>query len=548
MPWPGSQNAPARAPWWPWLRRLQTIGVGVTCVVLVVLAYITRDSSLGGSLVHTDDAWVLLGWKANGWIDIQRAGSSSLGFVLLLRGWLSVVGFTHRHAQWLPLIASLLCAPAFLLVALRMRIRYSAALLGAVMLLASPTLVTYATRVKQYSFDVLLAILLIGLAAALLREPTSTRAWIAFSISSVICVVVSFALVGVVLAGFGTGAIALWHEEGFARLRRSAAPICTTGAAVFIAAWFLLIIRPSLSTALHEFWSGFYLSEPVGTPPSAPWWHWTDTTSHGILAHDWTLVQFLFERAFSGPTTVLIIGFVGASLVVATRRPIHAVLFGSPVLIAVAASLAQLAPFGGGRTDVWLYAPMSFMIASAVDIVVQYARDAHGRNALGIRKWSSIAKPLDLALRGGVMLVVLVCTLNIPAPTAFTWPDVVPLIRRLEASRAENDLVVVGTPFTFNYALYAPQPFVTRVSNRNATHFTPVVQGVNAMNWQDYAAPITELGKRLRGVQGVWLLDAPNIAYPMGEGPRRELASRGFQLVSQSRSMGGILEHWRRES
>jgi len=162
----------------------------------VVIAYTTRDQSLGPSSVHIDDAWVLLGWKAHRWVDIQRAGSTSLGFVLLLRAWLGVFGFTYRHAQWLPLIVSLLSAPAFLLLALRLRIRYPAALLGGAMLLASPNLVTYATRVKQYSLEVLLAILVIGLAAAALREPTAARAWILLSIGSVVSLAISFALLG----------------------------------------------------------------------------------------------------------------------------------------------------------------------------------------------------------------------------------------------------------------------------------------------------------------------------------------------------------------
>jgi hypothetical protein len=422
-----------------------------------------------------------------------------------------------------------------------MRIRYSAALLGASMLLASPTLVSYATRVKQYSFDVLLAILLIGLAAALLRAPMAKRAWIAYSICSVISLVVSFALVGVVVAGTGAGVIAVWRDNGLDGLRRSPASIYATAVALFAGTWFLVIIRPTRSTALHDFWSGFYLSEPVGTPPAPPWWHWTDTTHQSIFAHDWKLIQFLFEGAFSGPTMVLIVGFVIASVLVAVQRPLQAFLFGTPVLLAVAGSLAQLSPFGGGRTDAWLYAPMTFMIVSAVDIVLRRVLDGRRPDA----RRSVVSKRAGRALSGSVIVIALLCLVNIPAATAFAWPDVAPLITTLEAARTRHDLVVVGTAFTFNYALHAPQPVATKVSDRNATHFTPVVQRINAMNWQDHAAPVAELNRRLRRTQNVWLLDAPNIAYPMGEAPRRALASKGFHLVSQSHSTGGVLERWR---
>jgi hypothetical protein len=71
---------------------------------------------------------------------------------------------------------------------------------------------------------------------------------------------------------------------------------------------------------------------------------------------------------------------------------------------------------------------------------------------------------------------------------------------------------------------------------------------VNTMNWQDYAAPMREFDKRLSGVRDVWLLDAPELIYPLGVAPRRELANRGFLLAAESKSREGVLEHWRRSS
>jgi hypothetical protein len=524
------------------------ICVGLTCAVLVVIAYITRSSSLGQGSLHVDDAWVLLGWKSHRWVDIHRASSSSLGFVLLLRAWLGIVGFSHRNAQLLPFIVSLFSAPAFLLVALRMRMRYPAALLGAAMLLASPTLVSYSTRVKQYSLEVLLAVLLLGLAAVILRDPTAMRAWIAFAICSVIALVISFALLGVVVAGLGTGLVAFLRQEGFAQLRRSSALRCTIPLAAFVGCWYLAIIRPNLSTALRDFWSGYYLSDAVGIPPVAPWWHWTDTAHQGLLAHDWRLVHFLFEGAFSGPTIVLIIGFIAASVLVALRRPLYALLFGIPLVVAVGGSVLQLAPLGGGRTDAWLYAPMTFMIASAVDIVLQWAHGADRSRVAQTRQRSVISRVRTLVLSGSVVLAALVCVLTIPTPTAFPWPDVAPLIGKLEAGRTSRDLVVVAPNNTFNYALYASQAITTKVSTKNATHFTPVVQGVNTMNWQDYAAPMREFDKQLPGARDVWLLDAPDLIYPLGAAPRRALANQGFLLMTRSEANGGVLEHWRRGS
>ena len=527
---------------------LKGLCIAFACAVLVLIGYITRHASLDPGSVHIDDAWVLLGWKAHRWVDIQRAGSTSLGFVLLLRAWLGIVGSSYDHAQLLPFVFSLLNAPAFFLVALRMRMRYPAALLGSAMLLASPTLVSYSTRVKQYSIEVLLAILLIGLAAAILRDPTAMRAWIAYVLGSVVALVISFALLGVVIAGLGAGLVAFFREEGSSRRWRSGALACTISVAVFAGAWFLTVIRPARSTALHDFWSGFYLSDAVGRPNVAPWWHWTDTASSGLLAHDWKLFRFLFEGAFTGPAIVLLVGFVAATLLVAFRRPLHVLLFGIPFVVAVGGSVAQLTPLGGGRTDAWLYAPMTFMIVSAVDVVLEWA---HGAQRGGVRvapPSSDATRGRGLMLSGIVSLIALVCLLNIPSPSAFPWPDAVPIVSKLEAGRRSSDLVVVAPNFTFNYALQAPQDIATKVSTRNSTHFTPVLQGVNTMNWQDYAAPMREFDKRLSRVRDVWLIDAPELVYPLGAGPRRTLASRGFLLSSQSRSNGGVLEHWHRSS
>jgi MFS family permease len=527
---------------------LKGLCIAFTCVALVLIAFFTRYASLDPDSLHIDDAWVLLGWKADRWVDIQRAGSTSLGFVLMLRAWLGVVGSSYSDAQLLPFVISLFSAPAFLLVALRTRIRYPAALLGSAMLLASPTLVSYSTRVKHYSLEVLLAILLIGLAAAILRDPTARRAWIAYVLGSVVALVISFAVLGVVLAGLGAGLVALLRQEGIARLWRSCALACTISAALFAGGWFLTIIRPTLSTALRDFWSGFYLSDAVGRPNVAPWWHWTDTASSGLLAHDWKLLRFLFEGAFTGPTTVLLVGFVAATLLVGFRRPLHALLFGIPFVVAVGGSAAQVAPLGGGRTDAWLYAPMTFMIVSAVDVVLQWAHGAQRRGVGDARPNALVARGRGLVLSGIVSLIALLCLLNIPSPASFPWPDAEPLVRRLEAGRRSSDLVVVAPNFTFNYALQAPQHITTKVSTRNSTRFTPVLQGVNTMNWQDYPAPMREFDKRISRVRDVWLIDAPELIYPLGAAPRRVLTSRGFLLSSESKSSGGLLEHWHRSS
>jgi hypothetical protein len=305
----------------------------------------------------------------------------------------------------------------------------------------------------------------------------------------------------------------------------------------------LAIVGPAQSPLLREFWSGFYLSR-TPTPPT--WWHGV-TARPGLLAHDWMLVKSLFGEAFTGPVIALVVAFVVASALVAVRRPLHGLLFGIPVVIAVLASLAQVAPLGTGRVDVWLYAPMAFMIATGVDILLELGGNAYRPvtriGSMRSRRW-------DLALGGGVAVLALLWMFNIPSPAAFHYEkyDVVPLVREMEASRSPRDLVVVSLPLTFNYALSAPQPFTTKVSDRYSTHFTPVVHGVNAMNWVDYPAPMAEFRARLRGTRDVWLLDTPKIFNALGAAPRNELAAQGFARLTSFRNRLTVLEHWSRVS
>jgi hypothetical protein len=522
--------------------------VVLTCAALVVIGVVTRDSRLGGSTVHIDDAWVLLGWKAHRFVDVRRAGSTSLGFVLLLRGWLDVVGYSYRNAQLLSLIVSVAGAPVFFLVALRMRLRYPAALLGAAMLLASPVLVSYATRVKQYPFDLLVAIIVLGLGAAVVRAPGSTRTWVLLAAMGVVGLAISFSVLGVVAAAVFVGYLAFWRHERARTMRArvwSTPTLCAAVTGGFAAVWYALVIAPVLSPALRDFWSGFYLAETRGVPNRAPFWHIIDTAPGGLLAHDWRLVQSLVRGAFTGPTTALVVAFAVATVVVAIRRPFHALLFGLPVLSAVAASLLQIAPFGGGRVDVWLYAPITFMIVSGVDVVLEWVHDPRHR-AERVARPRPRTTARDVVVGGALVALAVVWMVHIPEAEVFTWPDVAPLVGEMERTRSADDLVVVSGPLMFNYALDAPQRFTTQVSDRNATHFTPVVEGVNAMNWADYPAPMREFDHRLVGTSDVWLLDTPEIIYPLGSAPRDELVRQGFSRVSNSRNGGGVLEHWSR--
>src|SRR5262249_40526010 len=130
---------------------------------LAVYGVVTRIGSLTSDTLYQDDAWIALASKASGFQDIRRVGVTAPGFRLSLRAWLGVGGFSSEHARLLPFALGILLAPLVFVVARLMGQRLVAALLGATMLVTSPTLATYSLRAKQYAGEAVLATVLIGL-------------------------------------------------------------------------------------------------------------------------------------------------------------------------------------------------------------------------------------------------------------------------------------------------------------------------------------------------------------------------------------------------
>ncbi|MEJ7582634.1 MAG: hypothetical protein WKF43_00845 [Acidimicrobiales bacterium] len=98
----------------------------------------------------------------------------------MLRFQLQGTGFSSQGARLLPFALGVAIGPVFALVALRMRQRLVPAVpavLGAALLVAAPTLASYSVRVKQYTLEVVLVTVSVGLGWATVRRAASARLW-----------------------------------------------------------------------------------------------------------------------------------------------------------------------------------------------------------------------------------------------------------------------------------------------------------------------------------------------------------------------------------
>jgi hypothetical protein len=513
--------------------RLRTAGVALTCVGLVALGYLSWRAQNRPPAVFSDDAWQLFAWKAHRWTDFHRATYTAFGFGLLERLWLSAVSFSTSHARILPLVFGLAIPPTFLLVGMRMRLRFTSALLGAVVLLVSPELVGQVIHVKQYMFDVVWSILVIGCADATIRNPSCRAAWVRLGVLSAVGLVFSFATVGVVVPAILIGAIAFVRASGVREFVRSTAARIAAGVAVLAGIWFIAVIAPNESKPLHDFWSGFYLRL---------------SQSH----HDWALITQVFKLEFPVPWPLFFVAFILSCVVVAIARPLYCALFLLPVLLAIAAAFAEKAPLGAGRTETWLYPPMVFMIVTAVDLGADRlrAKIESGRGRGDARPRRYVADGLVAAVS---CALVLAFTLggypaggeSYPSAIEPVQPNVVPLIARMESQRRADDLVVVGTSVTFLYALYAPQRITTVVTPTFSTNWAPKIEGIRTLMWRvPRVPPFKTLESQLESVHTVWIIDG--VRYNIVSGVRPVLVRHGFHRVGNWQASNAQLDLWTR--
>jgi len=173
----------------------------LVAATLTAVAFIARRGGLPTDGLWHDDAWVVFGSTEGSLSHLFTVGADHPGFTLVLMAW-TRLGWSIESTSYPAFIAGTLGPPALYLVLRRLGFERSiSALLGAT-LAAADIHIMYSGRVKTYTLDMLIVLLLVvavaGLANTRWRWYTAV-AWVAAA--SVVGSVSGFALVATAAAG-----------------------------------------------------------------------------------------------------------------------------------------------------------------------------------------------------------------------------------------------------------------------------------------------------------------------------------------------------------
>ena len=393
---------------------------------LVVAAGLCRSRELGPPALWNDDAWVAL-ISRHSWSDIWVTSLTSVGFRALIGAWIAVVGGAPVAAQALPFACGLLTIPATYRVSRLLGAGRLAAGFTAAVVAASPVLVTYSTRVKQYTADALLTLGMIVTVLWLLRAPERAGRWWVFTLAGVGAVVFS----GQLLLVVGPAALIAVAAARPAWPRSWPAMAAAVGA-LFLAglAWHWAVLAPVIAAGPGRYWEAYYLVADEGPRAAA------QSLGLGLRR---------FVAGAVGPDRVHLAGTGALVLAALAWRPRLTLALLLPLLATLAAAAAGRAPIGA-RTDAFLVPLVAVAMATGLDALLRGERAG-----LPARLRTPVALG-SLALAAAVVLVGAGAR-AVPAP--YPRQDVRSLARLWRAERRADDRTFVSTGAARAFALYS---------------------------------------------------------------------------------------------
>lgn len=378
--------------------RLLTIG-------LLAAAAGTRMSGLGPEALWLDDAWVAYAHRSS-WANITEIGLSAPGLSVVLKLWFGLVGFGEFRAQLIPFLAGIAAPPLAYAIVRSRAGRLSATLAGGWLLLA-PIHIEYSVRVKQYTVEIVMALVIVHLTWRLLEEPMRTDRWRTLAAVSSLAVLLSFPLASI--AGTGCAVAGLTAIARDRRLGRHLGWLAMPAAITI--AWFAIVIRHRQYAGLQRFWQGEFIQTDAGLSVAAE--------SVAVRTKD------MFEFVSPVSPVLMMTLCAGALVWLLWRKPLHALVVSIPLLAAVGLAATKTAPLGGGRTDLYLLAGLVLGSSIALDDITA--------------RWPPRGVQLATAV-AGVGLVAAVVGYQQPG---YPIEDVPTVLAALQADRREADTVFV---------------------------------------------------------------------------------------------------------
>ncbi|MEI6700277.1 MAG: hypothetical protein WCL38_00785 [Actinomycetota bacterium] len=339
-------NSDAKRQWW---RPELLLVLGALFGLAARLPGLTMSSGL-----FRDDAWV----AAPSTVSFSRAAdlvSTFPGFSLGIWPLLHLTAPTTLYAQSPALLAGLLGLPALWWMLRGFKLPAWPSAVVSVAIWLSPVVITYSTRVKPYTTELLLAAILLGVTARI-ETRSNTRWWLA--LSSVIAFGSSFSLTPVIV---GCWAAVLVDDYRAAKtFKKSFLPLLVSAVAVVS---LLLIFWKPVPPSLHAFWSPFFVnwSSPGGFARSLQ--HILGGFSAGLTGAPALTTNHLVVTGIA----LTILGSLLALLGIGMRElGSRSIAPSVALLLAVLLSAFQIVPLGTGRTDEVMYPAVAILLAAGL--------------------------------------------------------------------------------------------------------------------------------------------------------------------------------------
>ena len=372
------------------------------------------------------------------------------GFTLFERWWIGLEGSSLLWAQLPSMVASLAGIVAIYAVCRVHRFAVWISLFGAFIVTLSASTSVYASHVKPYDFDFLFTCLILILVHRALQN-LGSRTVVLTAAATILGTWWSLSLAPVL--------VATWVVLGVAAYRRRCA-VALVAVAGIISGTSLLaerfVLRSQITPALTSYWNGYFIRT------SSPGQFIEDLArTSGRLVSSLTIARG-FPGSFALGLPVLVFWVV--LVVIGVRRtPMAVMTFG----VAVLAEIAQLAPLGTQRTDIYLIPCLVLLIAGGVE----RAAGAIERS-LGDQR----ARRILLAGIGGVGIVFIVAISAIKPANDSVFSDnggLVAAHNAVEASfKSPGTLAVLLPNVEFQWAYYFdPSPVKIESSDESSTGF-----------------------------------------------------------------------------
>lgn len=400
---------------------------------LVAAGFLLRRPGLAPASLFFDDAWVALVYR----VPLSEVGTvdfTTTGFTALVKAWTLAVGFSELRLQMPIMAASLVTAPIIYWM-LRRRIGRVLATTGAAFIVIAPNHVDYSVRIKQFTIEALAATVIIWATWRIIERPADRNRWAVLAGCSIFAMVTSFSTATTIAAAFAavTAHVILRQRD---QLRLALTASISMG--VIGLGWFALIVRSSLSDQLHDFWAGQFID--------------TDNGRRALVKSFWSLSQELVNGYTYLPSWLVAALIVGSALVLLwTRTALLIVLLG-PLVAAVLMSLVEVAPFGGGRTDIILYPGLTVLMVTGIH---DSARALAGNvQSHPVRRGFAIALVPLLAVAALTQ-----SALEIDRGADYPIEAISPLLNEMAEGWLPGDVVLAYYGTLYSYPLYLDVPF-----------------------------------------------------------------------------------------